>query len=306
MDADQAATVEKLRAIIVDESGPIAKRIHTVFELRTIGGPVAVEALAAGLSSPSVLLSHEIAYILGQMQDRSAVPYLEATLANLSLDPITRHEAAEALAALGSEDALPFLEKFLDDEHEEVRDTVIISCDRIKWRRDNPELAATEKGASNHHSVDPAPGHTPELQNKTPDELAEVLCDTSLSLFERYTAMFALRNKGDEESVLALAKGFADKSAVFRHEVAYVMGQLQHPAAVESLKKVLEDDNEHAMVRHEAAEALGEIDDERCLPLVEKFQHCEDKIVKESCDVALGIAEYWKEFDAAGEVQEDA
>jgi deoxyhypusine monooxygenase len=36
----------------------------------------------------------------------------------------------------------------------------------------------------------------------------------------------------------ALADGFNDKSAVFRHEIAYVMGQLQHIASIPSLKKV--------------------------------------------------------------------
>ena len=47
-------------------------------------------------------------------------------------------------------------------------------------------------------------------------ELRENLLDTKKSLFERYRAMFALRNIGDEEAVLALADGFGDKSALFR------------------------------------------------------------------------------------------
>jgi deoxyhypusine monooxygenase len=111
--------------------------------------------------------------------------------------------------------------------------------------------------------VDPAPGHLPELADKTDEEIGDVLMDTALSLFDRYTAMFALRNRGGGECVLQLARGFADESAVFRHEVAYVLGQMQHPAAIESLIVCLEDLKEHAMVRHEAAEALGAIDDER-------------------------------------------
>ncbi len=93
--------------------------------------------------------------------------------------------------------------------------------------------------------------------------------------------MFALRNMGDKEAVLvrlhfsicdtgcrlphvdfrqALTAGFAEqKSALFRHELAYVMGQLQHPASVDCLLEVLGNKQEHAMVRHEAAEALGSI-----------------------------------------------
>jgi HEAT repeat protein len=37
------------------------------------------------------------------------------------------------------------------------------------------------------------------------------------------------------------------------------MGQLQHPASVDCLLEVLGNKEEHAMVRHEAAEALGSI-----------------------------------------------
>jgi len=41
--------------------------------------------------------------------------------------------------------------------------------------------------------------------------------------------------------------------------VAYVLGQLQSKTALATLSKVLRDVNEHPMVRHEAAEALGSI-----------------------------------------------
>lgn len=42
-------------------------------------------------------------------------------------------------------------------------------------------------------------------------------------------------------------------------QVAYVLGQLQNKAASAALSNILRDLNEHAMVRHEAAEALGSI-----------------------------------------------
>lgn len=289
----------ELAACIRDESAPVAKRIQCVYLLRAIGGPPAVEALAPALTSKSVLLSHEVAYIMGQMQDLSAFPFLKDTLANHSLDPITRHEAGEALAALSTEQALPVLQQFLEDESVEVRDTCQISVDRILWRQQHPDLTATEKSASNFHSVDPAPGHMPGLKDAPPQQLGDLLCDASRSLFDRYTAMFSLRNQNTEEAVLQLCRGFDDKSAVFRHEVAYVLGQIQHVASVPALALRLQDLSEHAMVRHEAAEALGSINDERCAPLLEAFQDSEkDSIVKESCDVALSIAEYWEDFEA--------
>jgi deoxyhypusine monooxygenase len=78
--------------------------------------------------------------------------------------------------------------------------------------------------------IDPAPpvSHSPLVTsahsaalNPATDlsisDLEHQLMDTKLSLFERYRAMFALRNIGDREAVLALAKGFEDESALFRY-----------------------------------------------------------------------------------------
>lgn len=52
-------------------------------------------------------------------------------------------------------------------------------------------------------SVDPAP----PAARKSVSELRRVLLDQSLPLFERYRAMFALRNLGSKEAALALADG---------------------------------------------------------------------------------------------------
>ena len=61
--------------------------------------------------------------------------------------------------------------------------------------------------------------------------------------------MFALRNKGDEASILALAEGLKSKNALFRHEIAYVLGQIQSPLVTNQLLECLRDENEMAMVR---------------------------------------------------------
>ena len=67
----------------------------------------------------------------------------------------------------------------------------------------------------------------------------------------RYKAMFALRNAGDEKSIKALASGLTDSSALFRHEVAFVLGQVASPHAAAELTARLRDENESPMVRHE-------------------------------------------------------
>lgn len=147
-------------------------------------------------------------------------------------------------------------------------------------------------------SVDPAPADRKELSTAV---LKERLLDPSLPLFARYRAMFSLRNRNTEEAVLALAAGFKDASPLFRHEVAYVMGQMQHPASVPSLRAVLEDEAEHRMVRHEAAEALGAVGGQECEAILEKFRGDGEVVVRESCVVALDTMEYWATHtDGAG------
>ena len=64
---------------------------------------------------------------------------------------------------------------------------------------------------------------------------------------------------GDTEAVAALGRTLvSDQSSVLlRHEVAYVLGQTQSPVGLASLRESLQRKNEHSMVRHESAEALG-------------------------------------------------
>jgi len=105
--------------------------------------------------------------------------------------------------------------------------------------------------------------------------------------------MFALRDLGGKDAVEALGSAFDDKSAIVRHEIAYVMGQMREEAAVPYLKKVLQDEKEHSMVRHEAAEALGSISNAESVEFLEGFKKDKQRIVSESCKVALDIAEDW-------------
>lgn len=117
--------------------------------------------------------------------------------------------------------------------------------------------------------------------------------DEKESLFARYRAMFSLRNLGTEESIVALAEGLKDtSSALFRHEVAFVLGQVQHECSIPYLIDNLKDTNENEMVRHECAEALGSIATEECMKVLDEFLADNKRVVKESCEIALDMCEY--------------
>lgn len=70
-----------------------------------------------------------------------------------------------------------------------------------------------------------------------------------------------------------------------------MFGQLSSPHSIPSLIKVLRNPVEEDMVRHEAAEALGSIADEECLPVLLEFAKGVDvpRVVRESCEVALDM-----------------
>ncbi len=143
---------------------------------------------------------------------------------------------------------------------------------------------------SQYGSVDPAP----PLPNNRVSELTERLCDEHSPMFQRMRAVFSLRNERSDEACLALCKGFVSTSALLRHEIAYVLGQMQNPVALPTLIERLIDEHEHVMVRHEAAEAMGAIGDRSVLPILEKFSQDPLPEVSESCAVALDLLAWVK------------
>ncbi|KAG8527486.1 deoxyhypusine hydroxylase [Bacidia gigantensis] len=312
----RTSPIPPLRAALTSESTPLAIRFRALFSLKhhaslspsdstTIP---AIEAIAAAFPSPSALLKHELAYCLGQSGNLAAVPYLEGVLKDKGQDDMCRHEAGEALGALGGSKSLPLLKEYASKKAGGesvplvVKETCEIAIARIEWMM-SKEREKERLRISDFASVDPAPPTPQDLQREGEtgiEELKGQLMDTRSSLFERYRAMFALRDLASPPNlptavtaVNALAKGFEDKSALFRHEVAFVFGQLSHPASVPALEKVLGDLEEESMVRHEAAEALGSLGEEEG---VEDFlkKHLNDKaeVVRDSVIVALDMAEY--------------
>ncbi|GAB0133745.1 deoxyhypusine hydroxylase [Epichloe bromicola] len=300
------ATVHSLRERLCSESTPLPVRFRALFSLKhvaTTGDPAtavaAIEAIAAGFASPSALLKHELAYCLGQTKNEAAVNPLRDVLSDLNEDPMCRHEAAEALGALGNSENLELLKYFRDREGEEVvvTETCEIAIDRIEWES-SQERQQEKLRQSDFASIDPAPP-LPDSGN-TVEELGKTLMDTTQPLFMRYRAMFALRDLASPPdcptavpAVLALAKGFTDSSALFRHEIAFVFGQLSHPASIPALTGALSNVEEASMVRHEAAEALGSLGEEEGVEeVLKRFLHDKEKVVRESVIVALDMAEY--------------
>jgi deoxyhypusine monooxygenase len=232
-----------------------------IFVTRNKLGDAAVdEQIELFRSTPSVLLRHEVVYALGQMQNAYAASFLTSVLEDANEHPITRHEAAEALGALGAPEHLKVLLQFSSNTNAppEVAETCSLAVDRITHKISKGACACDknvsiayqnavahgdavqqveltpEERSGIYVSVDPAPA----LEATSLSELRALLLDESASLFERYRAMFALRDQGTAAAALALCDGFQAQSALFKHEIAFVLGQLEDPCTVDALSKV--------------------------------------------------------------------
>uniref|UniRef100_A0A2N9HGC8 Deoxyhypusine hydroxylase n=2 Tax=Fagus sylvatica TaxID=28930 RepID=A0A2N9HGC8_FAGSY len=270
-----------------DQTQPISERFRVLFSLRNLKGPAPRNALILATRDSSNLLAHEAAFALGQMQDSEAIPALVALLNDYSLHPIVRHEAAEALGAIGLESNVLILKNSLVlDPAEEVRETCELALNRIEQIKGD---GGNDESRSPFMSVDPA---APASSYSSVHQLREVLLHEEKGMYERYAALFALRNHGGDDAVSAIIDSLRSKSALLKHEVAYVLGQLQNKAASAALSNILRDVNEHPMVRHEAAEALGSIADDQSIALLEEFAKDPEPIVSQSCEVALSMLEF--------------
>ncbi|KAF6755916.1 deoxyhypusine hydroxylase [Ephemerocybe angulata] len=310
-----ASELKALEECLLNVSGkvPLHVRFRALFTLKGLKTEEAVSIIGKGFADDSALLKHELAYCLGQVKSTSALSTLESVLRDGSEDPMVRHEAAEAMGAISSTTSISVLEEFLSDPEQAVRETCEIAIAKIEWDN-SPEgkqhHAEEQNAAPVYTSIDPAPPTSgllkgapkPEqLSESTVEQLQAQLVDIKLSLFERYRAMFALRNIGTPEAVDALASGFSDNSALFKHEIAFIFGQLLSPHSVPALLEVLRNGSESDMVRHEAAEALGGIGTPEVLPHLREWMTRDDspQVVKESCQVAIDM---W-EHENSGEFQ---
>ncbi|KAK2785829.1 deoxyhypusine hydroxylase [Onygenales sp. PD_12] len=309
--AVDTSPIPALRKTLTSETEPLARRFRALFSLKhvaclhppTADTIPAIEAIAAGFSSPSALLKHELAYCLGQSKNLESVKYLRQVLEDKCEDAMCRHEAAEALGALGDTGSLETLRNMRDDvdEVDVVRETCDLAVERILW--ETSEKRTSEKlKESDFASIDPAPPLPLAAQEPSILDLKQTLLDPKLPLFQRYRAMFALRDLSSPPdlptavpAIEALAEGFKDSSALFRHEIAFVFGQLSHPASIPSLTAALSNKEEASMVRHEAAEALGSLGEEEGVEeTLRKFLDDPEQVVRDSVIVALDMAEYEK------------
>ncbi|XP_023396706.1 deoxyhypusine hydroxylase isoform X3 [Loxodonta africana] len=106
----------------------------------------------------------------------------------------------EALGAIGKLEVLEILKQYSTDPVVEVAETCQLAVRRLEWLQQHGGEPAV---VGPYLSVDPAP----PAEEQDVGRLREALLDEARPLFDRYRAMFALRNTGGKEAALALAEG---------------------------------------------------------------------------------------------------
>ncbi|MEX1017027.1 MAG: HEAT repeat domain-containing protein [Phycisphaeraceae bacterium] len=223
------ASVREL--VTEDESASV--RAAARFAVHATGGEVDLGPLSTMLGSPSPSLRSNVAILLAEMGDASAVPML-AELARQPMprvdearQALVRIQVAETMAKLGDEASMDALRAGAYSNLGEVRVLAVQALGKLQDRR----MAAALK-----HML------TLEGRRRPPIEL-------------RIAAAEALARMGDREAGLAdILEGASMDSAPIRAQAALALGHMTGRAAAQRLVELLRDD--HEQVRLAAAAAI--------------------------------------------------
>lgn len=237
--AGDEGIISKLRVKLEAGGLTLPQKYRILTSLRNCSNASATAALLVALRDPSALFRHDVAFALGQRQDADAIGALTALLEDPEEHCMVRHEAGEALGAIGTPECLAPVLRHAISPVPEVRATCELAQQRLGFFAGQ---AATEAGAdaaaaAKFQSVDP----TPPFPSSVPQqELVGTLADEAAPLFDRYRALFALRDCGGGDAVAVMAQCLGEsRNALLKHEIAYVLGQMQDRAAVQCLRGAL-------------------------------------------------------------------
>ena len=227
---------------------------------------------------------------------------------------VVHHEAMEALGNLAQENTWKYLEQYKNvaGEGNIIYDTCFLAAKLMEWKK-TTQMGKTEgldKIKQRFEGKDPAPIYNFKENAKYADVKfleAMLLDNKKYDLFERYRALFTLRELFTEEAVLAIVKtltpeNFANCSALFKHEVAFVLAQMEgvFKPAIPYLLDCVYNEEEAAIVKHEVLVCLGEMLDEKYKPMLLPHLKHPVLIVSESCESAIFQIDYRKKCQEQG------
>lgn len=304
---------------------PVQARFGAMLSLRQLGSIDAIETLimAYEYEPKSDLMRHELCYSLGQIdiqspEDEEIIQsFLEKVILTGESSDFVRHEAIEALDFVSEELTMQLLENFKEGSTGNILfDTYYLKKRQMQWAKDTDNgrtEGLTLPQDSKFNTVDPAPFYNYKAEGSPYTDVAslqQILLNTQegkdYDLFERYRALFTLRELNSAESVAAVcsiytsAENLARCSDLLKHQAAFVIGQMKEvfqPAADILLNYINNTEQVAPIVFHEVLLCLGWILEDKAA--IEKFMKHPDLIVSESCESAIDIIEL-RQAQAAG------
>ena len=123
------------------------------------------------------------------------------------------------------------------------------------------------------------------------EECKEIYLSPNYNVLEKYSSILALKTHGNEEAAKILEQGYVNlgDSELLRHDVMYRIGQMKAKNSEKFLLEKINDKNEKSIVRHEAAEALSNLVDnkDQVIKELEKHWDSEDSLLKSTVRVAV-------------------
>eukprot|EP00477_Mikrocytos_mackini_P001440 GAHX01001547.1.p1 GENE.GAHX01001547.1~~GAHX01001547.1.p1 ORF type:complete len:312 (-),score=72.70 GAHX01001547.1:2106-3041(-) len=271
--------------------------------------------------SESVLIRHEVAYVLGQLEHFPSIDYLFEIADNVNESEVTRHEAVEALSSIikGNPELiakyLSKLASYIGDKSKVLSETAILTVYELSEDSDSNEdnnedtLKKVKKSKNEMNRLDPVSIDQSEFDQLKSSHLKNLLFNCEVSLPYKYKVITKLREFGSEGAHILCEyirlnlkhtnKDIVNKespSALIKHEIAFILAQIGDKESVDCLEEVVKDKNEHDVVRHEAAISLGTIvgglkDQKRKEDIIafleSEIRSENDDLVVESCVVAI-------------------
>lgn len=124
------------------------------------------------------------------------------------------------MAAIGEAEAIPVLERFLSDPSIPVKETCQLALRSLREKTMSENVTAKSK----FNTIDPIAQSEVSVASLSLEQLGDCLLDTSRELYERYEALFVLRDLQTPEAYSYITKAMYDtSSALFRHEVLLLL-----------------------------------------------------------------------------------
>ncbi|ETW35064.1 hypothetical protein C923_04347 [Plasmodium falciparum UGT5.1] len=277
-----------LKYLVNIKNDYIEKQMRALYECREVYKDDIDEVINiltyALKNNDSVLLRHEIAYVIGQISNEKCNNILINLLSDENENIMVRHEAAEGLAAIGSESNIPVIKKYLNDSSVEVRETCELAlsslieknkyaaCSCINktvpyknnvLNNDNPKRDSNNNSNNNNNNNinnNNSNSHSNSFSNSQ-DDADDDIYFHSKKKFNTIDPVVCISDSNNKKHVNDLIRDLNNEALALknRYEALFLLRDMETDTSLNALGEALVNDKSSAIFRHELAFVLGQV-----------------------------------------------